>query len=242
MDHFQSIYATYASAYHRMIAAEDAEGGLLPAILSIAPCDGGQNRAFRILDLGTGTGRFPLLLRDCPARVVGLDLQRAMLQENQEQRRLVQGDWDLVQGDMRRLPIRDGWADLVIAGWAIGHLRSWFEADWQAQVEAVLLEMQRALRPGGALIILETLTTGSLSPSPPTPELAEYYAWLEEKHGFSLQTIQTDYQFSSVDEALLRTGFFFDPELAALIRQNRWARVPEWTGLWSKLIPLPHVS
>jgi ubiquinone/menaquinone biosynthesis C-methylase UbiE len=162
-----------------------------------------------------------------------------MLRENQEQRRLVMGGWELVQGDMRRLPIREGWADLVIAGWAIGHLRSWYQADWQAQIGDILMEMQRAARPGGTLIIVETLTTGSMEPAPPTPELADYYAWLEEKQGFTRQTIRTDYRFSSVEEAVSGTEFFFGPGLAASIRQNRWARVPGWTGVWSKSIPTP---
>jgi hypothetical protein len=39
-----------------------------------------------------------------------------------------------------------------------------------------------------------------------------------------------------VDEAVERTEFFFGPELAATIRANGWARLPEWTGVWSKKI------
>ena len=37
----------------------------------------------------------------------------------------------------------------------------------------------------------------------------------------------------SVDEAAAHMEFFF-PELAATIKAQGWARVPEWTGVWGK--------
>ena len=56
MDRFQEIYAYHADLYHRMIAAEDVDGNLLPAIERVAPI-----AEKRILDLGSGTGRLPLM-------------------------------------------------------------------------------------------------------------------------------------------------------------------------------------
>ena len=231
MDHFQAIYAGRAAEYHRMIAAEDQDGRLLPAIERVASL-----RGKRVIDLGTGTGRLPLLIGDQAAQLVGLDLHRDMLRQHIAERQRQAGRWALVQGDMRRLPFRSAWADVVTAGWAIGHLRSWFAADWQTQIASVLDEMHRVVTPGGALIILETLSTGSLTPAPPNAALAEYYDWLEQVWGFSRDTIATDYHFASVDEAVARTEFFFGPELAAKIRAQGWARLPEWTGVWGKII------
>ncbi|MEJ2351476.1 MAG: class I SAM-dependent methyltransferase [Anaerolineales bacterium] len=231
MDHFKHIYRYQAHAYHRMISSEDVDSNLAPAIERIAELDGK-----RVLDLGTGTGRIPLLLHERVAQLVGLDLYRGMLQENMAQRRKVGGDWALVRGDMRALPFPGQWADVIVAGWAIGHLRSWFEEEWQARTGAVLKEMHRVVQAGGALIILETLTTGSLTPAPPTKALAEYYAWLEENWGFERQEIQTDYGFPSVAAAAEHTEFFFGAELARSIRENGWARLPEWTGVWGKTV------
>jgi hypothetical protein len=96
--------------------------------------------------------------------------------------------------------------------------------------------MQRLVGPDGSLIIIETLTTGSMEPAPPNQGLATYYAWLESEWGFQRQQIRTDYQFDSVDEAVTRTEFFFGPELAATVREKGWARIPEWTGVWAKQI------
>lgn len=229
MDHFRYIYSCRAADYHRLISPEDCEHNLLPALQQVAGLPGK-----RILDLGTGTGRLPLLLGHQAGQVVGLDVHGAMLQENQHQRGQAAGRWDLVQGDMRTLPLPSGWAEVVTAGWAIGHLRGWFAAEWQTQIGRVLQEMHRVVVPGGALIIIETLTTGSLTPDPPTPALAEYYAWLESEWGFFRQTIRTDYRFASVDEAVNQTEFFFGTELAATIRRQGWAQLPEWTGVWGK--------
>jgi ubiquinone/menaquinone biosynthesis C-methylase UbiE len=187
-----------------------------------------------VLDLGSGTGRLPLLLADEAASFVALDLHAAMLREQMAQRQAVGGDWGLVQGDMRQLPFPAGWADVVLAGWAIGHLRGWYECDWEIQIGRVVAEMERVCVPGGALVILETLTTGSLTPAPPTAGLAEYYAWLENHWGFKPRTIQTDYVFESIEAAVVQTEFFFGPDLARLVRQNGWARLPEWTGVWNK--------
>jgi ubiquinone/menaquinone biosynthesis C-methylase UbiE len=137
---------------------------------------------------------------------------------------------------MRWLPFAGkGW-DVVIAGWAIGHLRSWFAEDWQNQMSRIFAEMHRVAASGGALIVLETMTTGSTQPAPPTEGLAEYYHWMESEWGFARQVIQTDYQFADLQQAVDYTEFFFGAELAQMIRQNNWVRLPEWTGVWGKRV------
>jgi len=228
MDHFRQIYSRRAADYHRMIAPEDTDGNLGQTLQRHIP------RGKRILDLGTGTGRLPLLLASEAAQIVGLDLHWDMLRENAIQREQVNSNWGLVQGDMRELPFPSAWAEVVTAGWAIGHLRGWYADDWQNQIGRILREMHRMAAPGGVLIIMETLTTGSLTPAPPTEGLAEYYVWLENEWGFTRETISTDYQFASAEQAAARSEFFFGPEMAEKIRANGWARLPEWTGVWSK--------
>lgn len=229
MDHFKHIYTHRATDYHRLITPEDVDGNLLPALERITAFQGK-----RTLDLGTGTGRLPLLLSQHASQFVGLDLHPDMLRENKQQRSQASGQWELTQADMRSLPFPSAWVEVVTAGWSIGHLRGWYAVDWQAHIGQILQEMHRVTVPGGALIIIETLTTGSLTPAPPTLGLAEYYAWLETRWGFSRQQINTDYQFNSVEEAAATTEFFFGHELAATIRQQGWSRLPEWTGVWGK--------
>ena len=76
-----------------------------------------------------------------------------MLVEQISQREALKGGWSLVNGDMRWLPFPERKFDVVIAGWAIGHLRSWFEADWQHQMMLTSTQnvdpMMTVLREGG---------------------------------------------------------------------------------------------
>jgi ubiquinone/menaquinone biosynthesis C-methylase UbiE len=229
MDHFERIYAHEAEAYQRMIAAEDVDGNILAALEAITPLKGK-----RILDLGSGTGRMPLLLHTFSDQIIGIDLNLPMLREQQRQRARLNGSWHLLQGDMRCLPVESGWSEVTLAGWAIGHMTSWFSSDWRVQIGKVIIEMQRVTAPNGVIFILETLTTGAEKAAPPNQDLADYYAWLENQHGFTRSTIQTDYLFKSVEEAVQHTEFFFGTELAQTIRERSWARLPEWTGIWSK--------
>ena len=229
MDHFETIYKFRATDYHKMIVAEDLHGNLLREFERIANFEHA-----RVLDLGSGTGRIPLLLYDSAAQIIAIDLHEAMLIEQFKQRDKVFGKWDLLQGDMRVLPIQDHWADIVIAGWALGHFQSWFAGDWQERVDQSITEMSRAAKAGGHLIIIETLGTGSPEAAPPHAGLAKYYNRLECFWGFERREIITDYQFTSVEDALEKTDFFFGDELSEMIRANNWSRLPEWTGVWVK--------
>ncbi|MEK7442190.1 MAG: methyltransferase domain-containing protein [Chloroflexota bacterium] len=233
MDHFKNIYTHHADKYHVAIAAEDVDGHLKAALrrcLGVAASPRGK----RILDLGTGSGRLPLLFANESARMIGLDLHWGMLKQNQIERKNINGNWELVNGDMRCLPFPSASAEVVTAGWAIGHLRKWYEENWQIEIGKVINEMIRVATGDGVVIIIETLGTGSLTPAPPAPHLADYYAWLEGEWGFERKTISTDYQFASVDEAIEKTEFFFGAEMSEKIRQNNWSRLPEWTGIWVK--------
>lgn len=232
MDHFINIYSHNAQQYHEMIAVEDVDGNLLPALENVASL---QDK--RILDLGSGTGRIPLLTHERVAEITALELHWDMLREQSEQRKVQNGTWGLTQGDMRFLPFTANAFDIVTAGWAIGHFTGWYSEEWQAQANLVLEEMQRVAAPGGALIILETLTTGSLTPKPPSPGLAAYYEWLENTWGFTRQEISTDYLFPNLEEAARYAEFFFGAELAEVVRTNNWVRLPEWTGVWGKVLP-----
>ena len=236
-DHYTRIYSSQADAYHHLITAEDIDGNILNSLNQLYALENA-----RVLDLGSGTGRIPLLLQPFTQHITSIDLHRGMLTQQAIQREKIGGAWPLLQADMRQLPVPANTFNIVTAGWAIGHFMSWFEPDAKTQIYQVMHEMTRVSKPGGALIILETLTTGSLTPAPPTENLAIYYNWLENEWGFTRSEIQTDYQFASAEGAASHTEFFFGSELAAKIRANNWSRLPEWTGVWHKTTPnyLPH--
>jgi len=226
-DHFINIYRNAGGTYHELIQVEDTDQNLLPALQSICSFDHKQ-----ILDLATGTGRIPLLLPQ--HSITALDLHSSMLEENHKQKIAANGNWTITQGDMRYLPFPSSQFDIVTIGWGLGHFLSWYSSNWKEQIHLVLEQVNRVLTLKGSIIILETLTTGSLIPAPPSTALASYYHWLETELHFQRIQVQTDYQFNSLEDAIHYSQFFFGEDLAHKIRLNQWTRLPEWTGIWYK--------
>lgn len=218
----EAIYGDRAREYHRLVLAEDCDRNLLPAIEARVPL-----RGRRVVEVGAGTGRVTKLLHEAGAYVRAFERAPAMLEVAREH--VPEVPFELA--DARALSLPSGVADLLVAGWVFGHLRLWMPDGWQREVDACLAEARRVLVPGGKTLIIETLGTGARTPAPPSPALAEYYAHLEAQ-GFVRTEVATDYAFASPDEAATVLGGFFGPAMAEKIRAERWARVPEWTGLW----------
>jgi len=229
MDHFIEIYRNQAQQYHSMISVEDIDNNLLKTIEKFTSLENGN-----ILDLGSGTGRLPLLFWQINSKIIGLDISFQMLAEQQVQRDQMHGSWDLTQGDIRHLPIQNAWADITTAGWAAGHFCGWYPDRWQPEIDDFVSEMLRVTKPSGTLFIMETLGTGKEIPAPPTAMLALYYAHLESKWGFTREQIRTDYKFRDVEDAKQQTTFFFGQTLAEQIEENHWHILPEWTGVWHR--------
>ncbi|MEZ5962941.1 MAG: bifunctional 2-polyprenyl-6-hydroxyphenol methylase/3-demethylubiquinol 3-O-methyltransferase UbiG [Planctomycetota bacterium] len=94
-----------------------------------------------VADIGCGGGLLALPLAARGARVVGLDHSLPSLRAAQRQ---APGAAHLVCADLRRCPLRDTSADLVLLADVLEHV-----ADWPA----ALHEAARLLRPGGALYV-----------------------------------------------------------------------------------------
>ncbi|MAU09214.1 MAG: SAM-dependent methyltransferase [Anaerolineaceae bacterium] len=227
-DHFKAIYANKAIEYDRMVSREDMHGNLFAALNELHDLSGAV-----AVDIGAGTGRLTRLLSFQVGQVIGLDIAPAMLIEARDQ--LLQSgmdNWTLACSDNVALPLASNSANFAIEGWSFAHSVAWFPDDWRTQIGRMLDEMRRIVRPGGTLVLLETLGTGNKSPQPPTEGLAELYNWWESEQGFNHRWIRTDYQFESVAEADELTRFFFGDELADEIVANQMAILPECTGIW----------
>jgi ubiquinone/menaquinone biosynthesis C-methylase UbiE len=222
------IYARHAVEYDELVRAEDCDGNVIPAIEAVCPLAGAA-----VLEVGIGTARIGRAIVARVGQLVGVDRAPAMLEVARRNLKAVPdaAPWELLCADARQLPVPTASVDVAIAGWVFGHFREWMPEGWRRELTVALGEMRRAVRPGGALVIIETLGSGQLEAAPPTPGLAEYYAWLEAD-GFARVTIRTDYQFASVDEAARVTGFFFGAAFASRVRREGWTRIPEHTGLW----------
>lgn len=228
MPTFEEIYAHYGDDYDLMVSREDYQGRLLPMIAALRPLENS-----RVVEFGAGTGRLTRLLAPEVAHIDAFDASAHMLTvAERRMKQLGLTNWTLGVSDNAHLPVETGSADLAIAGWSFGHSVGWHADRWKEVIGEAVAEMLRVLRPGGAAIILETMTTGSEIPHPPTEGLAAYYHWLENEHDFQGHTLRTDYQFESLAEAELLTRFFFGDALADEVMRRNWVILPECTGLW----------
>ncbi len=100
-----------------------------------------------VLDVATGTGRLPrALLRQPPfgGRVIGLDLSRGMLREAVRRTAQFADRLTYIWQDARNLPFDDDTFDAVTCLEAL---------EFTPAPRAVLAELVRVLRPGGALLV-----------------------------------------------------------------------------------------
>jgi ubiquinone/menaquinone biosynthesis C-methylase UbiE len=228
MTHFKRIYSQQAHQYQQLVTREDYQGNLPETLAQIQLFD-----RLEVIDMGAGTGRLTRLVAPQAKRIVTCDISPHMLSVA----RIVLAEtgfdnWDIAAADNRRLPFPDQSADLVMAGWSLGHSVGWYPGSWQIEIGRALAEMERVSRPGGTIIILETLGTNQEVPQPPTPGHGEFYRWLEGELGFEHIWIRTDYRFASVQEAAELTRFFFGEEMAADVLEKGKQIVPECTGIW----------
>lgn len=115
-----------------------------------------------VLDLATGSGDLAAAIqRACPvAKVLGADFSPPMMAHAQ-----TRGLESLMVADGLKLPVKDGVFDLVTVAFGLRNMASW---------PAALREMQRVLKPGGHLVVLDFST-------PAQPVIAKLYAFYLSK-------------------------------------------------------------
>ncbi len=118
-----------------------AERALLLQLLSLT----GEERA---LDVGTGAGAIAIALAPSVREVIGVDIVPALLEEG---RTRAPDNVRLVEADATALPFEAGWFDLVATARTLHHV---------ARPELVLAEMNRVLRPGGTMLVVDQLAPG----------------------------------------------------------------------------------
>jgi len=106
----------------------------------------------RVLDACCGTGDLAVAAEQQGGSVTGLDFSTAMLERARRKSETI--DW--VEGDLLALPFKDGSFDAATVGFGVRNV---------LDLDPALTELQRVLRAGGRLAILEiTRPRGVLRP------------------------------------------------------------------------------
>jgi ubiquinone/menaquinone biosynthesis C-methylase UbiE len=228
MPDLAEIYAQHADQYELLVAREDYQGNIFPALNRIRDMKG-----LDVVDLGAGTGRLTCMLAPLVRSIRAFDTSQHMLDAAVAKLEAsALHNWEVGIADHRQLPLQNGVADVAISGWSLCYAAIWCEGVWHQELRRALAEMKRVLRPGGTIIVLETLGTGHETPHR-YDELQDYLAYLDE-HGFSHTWIRTDYRFKSLAEAEELSRFFFGDEMGDKVREEEWVILPECTGIWWK--------
>ncbi|NMO97143.1 class I SAM-dependent methyltransferase [Paenibacillus lemnae] len=227
MTSHEEIYNDQPMSYEDMISRQPDLTGI---IKELKPFNG-----IDVLDLGAGSGRLSEFIAPEAKSLACTDISGSMLEllDEKLKGKGTAQNWTTLVADHRELPIADSSIDLVISGWSISYLANSSNKDGSKNLEEIMNEINRVLRPNGSIIILETLGTGTETPNPPA-FLKEYYALLEHEYGFSHRWIRMDYTFADISEAKANTEFFFGNELVDKIEENQWSTVPECAGIWWK--------
>lgn len=224
------VYGYISTPYDLLVSKEDYMNNIARTLFEIADFNNKD-----VVDLGAGTGRLTCMVAPQSNSILAVDFAVDMLKVAANKlTQMKLSNWKTSTSDLRKIPVDDQSIDIVIAGWSICYLGSSNHQDWTENLNQVMNEINRVIRPNGMVIILETLGTGNEEPSPPE-SLIHYFKALEEDYGFRHKTIRTDYQFDSVEQAEELCRDFFGNEIGDRIKEEQLRKVPECTGIWWRI-------
>ncbi|MDB4978210.1 MAG: class SAM-dependent methyltransferase [Candidatus Peribacteria bacterium] len=227
----RAIYLNQALQYDELISREDYEENILKTLLEIHDFNGND-----IADIGAGTGRLALLLAPFVQSILLTDAAGPMLKVAEERLAAIGfTNFRTEVSDLTSIPAENASLNAVLESWALAGaaLRS---ESWPDTVQKAVKEMERVVKPGGSIILMETLGTGLEEPSPPNEKFAALYESLEKQHGFSHRSIRTDYKFTTAEEKDRLLTFFFDKEMLDAGVHTDSMIYPECTGVWWKTV------
>ena len=132
--------------------------------------------AENLLDIGCGAGNYSLMmLSKLPnLNCTLVDLSKPMLDKALERvSQKTSKKVEILQGDIREVPLKENHFDIILAGAVLHHLRD--DSDW----ETTFSKLYMLLKPGGCLMISDLITQDT--------ELLNDYTW--ERYGDYLEEI-----------------------------------------------------
>lgn len=205
----QGRFAQAAPRYDQHSALFDLVGERL-----LERLDGLRFEPQRIVDLGCGTGRHSLALRERypDAQITAIDCSPAMLTLAARRRGRWRPRFELLRGDIDALPLAQGSVDMVFANMSL---------QWSSKLTHLLMGLRRIMRPRGMVLmtlpgpdtLLELRQMGAeldLGQTTHAQELGDWLFnagfqepvldtdWMHTRHG-SLSSLHTELEALGID-------------------------------------------
>ncbi len=169
----------------------------------------------RVLDVGAGDGFTAERLTRSNRIIVPLEPARGMIDSTRAL------PW--VQGVAQHLPFPNGSFDAAYATWAyffpsIGH------------GEAGLSELNRVVRPGGIIAIVDNAGNDEFLALADAPDGLSSEAKWWTAHGFTMEIVESSFGFDSLEEARELFGFYFGETGKSVTRTTFTYRVAFFTA------------
>lgn len=193
-------------------AAMDRPGLVIAALDALLPRHG------VLLDVGAGNGFTAERLSTSDRSVIALEPAEGMRSPTRPL------GW--VGGEAEYVPLRDSCVDAAYSTWSY-----FFSRDWDPTPG--LGELERVVRPGGVMVIVDNLGDDEFTALAPDPTALTADADFWERQGFECQAIETIFEFNSPTDAEELLTLYFGESPAYTTRLTLTYRV----GLFVRHIP-----
>lgn len=227
MPSMYEIYEKHSYEYDELVSREDYRGNVQKFLKNGIGFTGKT-----VMEFGTGTGRLTAMYAEKADKIYCYDRSEHMLE--QAKINLVDFKDKIEYGicDNTMIAGIEQRVDIVIEGWSFGHTASDNAEGIERTVDSLIENCRKLIKPGGSIILFESLGTDTPQAIAPTAALKEYYNLLEQKYSFERTILETDYKFSSNEEAERITGFFFGDDFQQKLSFKNVGIVKEFTGVW----------
>ena len=224
------VYQNYSSLYDELVNNEDYENNLYKFLNSNIQW---ENKI--VGEIGIGTGRVTRNYIDKVQKVYAYDNAQHMIDKAKQNLSKWAEKIEYAVRDNKQISSLENKYDIIIEGWSFGHLVVQTNENRNQTIQMLIDETTKR---ADTVIFIETLGTNVASPNPPGEKLAQFYHALTD-NGFKEHIIQTDYKFSSCEEAGRIMGGFFGDSMKNDIIQRKLSIIKEYTGIWIYKSPAP---